>query len=336
VTDWEVECVVHFRPGDVVNQGFVHFGFHDRAGRQYAIAHARHFLGLVGDDDRLAWTVAKDDVFPDVPNIAADLEFPMFIDELRDGSLIVPNFECARLYRIDPERKRADLLVDGHTLGMVDMGNAVVDAGGSIWVNEVTGCRVWRFDPAGKVIEVLGTGEPGFQHDAAGFDQVRFNWIYDIRRGPDDDIYVLDSRNFSLRRIDIEARRVVTVAGNGSAGYTGDGGDARHATFGSDPTAPFDGPISLSLDELGNAFIGDRQNHVVRMLDRSTGTIATIAGRPAADDQRANDPRERDPRRLNLPQISSMDYHAGRLFVPTDLGEPQGDLAVLRKTASPR
>ena len=258
----------------------------------------------------------------------------MFIDALPDGSLLVSNFEVARLYRIDVERMRADLLVDGHAIGMVDMGNCVVDAAGTVWVNEVTGCRVWRFDASGRVVAVLGTGQPGFQRDSVDFDAVRFNWIYDIRRGPDDSIYVLDSRNFALRVIDIAARRVVTIAGNGTSGYSGDGGDAREATFGSDPTTRFDGPISLSVDELGNAYIGDRQNHVVRMLERASGTISTIAGSHVADDARANDPAERHPRRLNLPQISSMDYHGGRLFVPTDLAEGHGgDLAVLRRSS---
>ena len=71
------------------------------------------------------------------------------------------------------------------------------------------------------------------------------------------------------------------------------------ATFGGDPTARFDGPISLSLDEVGNVYVGDRFNHVVRMIDAVTGTISTIAGRLAADDDRPNDPGEQDPRQLN-------------------------------------
>lgn len=163
----------------------------------------------------------------------------------------------------------AELLVDGHEFGLVDMGNCVV-------------------------------GDDGF------------------------------SKNFALRVIDVAARSVGLLAGSGSPGYTGDGGDARTATFGSDPTARFDGPISLSVDEAGNAFVGDRFNHVVRMIERRSGIISTIAGSSVTDTERANDPGERDPLRLNLPQISSMDYDRGRLFVPTDLTGDSGDLIVLR------
>jgi hypothetical protein len=289
-------------------------------------------VGLVGDDDRIEWTVAERPVLPGVPNVIAALDFPMFVDSLPDGSLLVSNLGNARLFRIDVERMEARMLVDGLAVGLADMGNCVVDDEGCVWVNEVRGCRVWRFDEAGRVIEVLGSGQPGFQVEPASFESVRFSWIYDLRRAPDGRIYVLDSRNFALRAIEMAKRRVVTLAGTGSPGYAGDGGDARQATFGSDQTARFDGPISLSLDEAGNAYVGDRFNHVVRMIELETGRISTIAGRPTADAERPNDPAERDPVQLNLPQISSMDYHAGRLFVPTDLSADRGDLAVLHRT----
>ncbi len=133
----------------------------------------------------------------------------------------------------------------------------------------------------------------------------------------DDGTYVLDSGNFALRR-----------------GYDGDGDDARSATFGSDPTAQFDGPISLALDEDGNAYVGDRFNHAVRALDRESSRIATIAGRRGADPEQRNDPREGDPLRVNLPAISSMDYADGRLYVPTDLEDGSGELVVLHRVVS--
>jgi len=324
-----VERIVHFDPGDFVKAGLAHFGFHLRNGHYYAIAHQQHYLGLVGQDDRLLWTAASRPVFEGVPNIAVDLEYPIYVDVLPDETLVVSNFGNAQLYRIDPETLSARLLIDGRKLGLIDMGNCVVDEEGFIWVNEVRGCRVWRFDQAGRPIEALGDGVAGFQADAVGFDAVRFNWVYDLRPGPDGTIYVLDSKNFALRKIDPDSRSVRLLAGNGTPGYTGDGVNARSATFGSDPAATFDGPISLSLDEAGNAYVGDRFNHVVRMIERDSGIISTIAGRPDATAEADNDPAERDPLRLNLPMISSMDYHHGRLFVPTDLAGGSGDLAVL-------
>ena len=332
MVSWRIQRVVHFGPDDFVKAGTAHFGFHDRNGRFYAIAHQKHFLGAVGDDDSLLWTLAATAVFPGVPNIEADLRFPMYLDALPDGALVVSNFGNARLYRVDGGAMRAVLLIDGETLGMTDMGNCVVDAQGYIWVNEVKGCRLWRFDPTGRPVLVLGDGRPGFQRDPTSFADARFSWIYDLRRGPDDNLYVLDSRNFALRMINPTESYVTTLAGNGTAGYAGDGGDARKATFGGDPAARFDGPISLSLDEGGNIYVGDRYNHVVRMIERKTGIISTIAGHREVGGEDPTDPSERDPLRANLPQISSMDYHRGQLFVPTDLGTESGELVVLQRT----
>lgn len=329
---WVVERIVHFEPGDLVKSGLAHFGFHLRNGRYCAIAHQQHYLGLVGQDGRLLWTAAPRPVFDGVPNVAVGLDFPIYVDALPDGTLVVSNFGNARLFRIDEETLSARMLVDGRELGLIDMGNCVVDNEGSIWVNEVRGCRIWRFDQSGRPLEILVDGVAGFQAEAVRFDAARFNWVYDLRLGPDGTIYVLDSKNFALRVINPGSRSVRLLAGTGTSGYSGDGADALRATFGSDTTATFDGPISLSLDDAGNAYGGDRFNRVVRMIERESGIISTIAGRSDGAAEAGNDPTERDPLRLNLPMISSMDYHGGHLFVPTDLVRNSGDLAVLRRS----
>ncbi len=308
-----------------------HFGFHDRSGNRYAIFHQKHFLGLVGDDDELVWTVAAKPVIEGIPNITAALNFPIYLDNLADGALIVSNFGDARIYQIKPDKMSAQLIIDGSKLGMKDAGNCVVDDEDCIWVNEVKGCKVWRFDKTGTPLLTLGDGTPGFQSKPAPFHKARFNWIYDIRRGPDGNIYVLDSKNFALRRIDLDEGLVHTIAGTGETGYEGDNEDAKYATFGSDPTARFDGPISLSLDKEGNIFVGDRHNHVVRMIHADSGNIRTIAGNHNSLSGKSNDPEETDPLKLNLPEISSMDYYDDRLFVPTDLTPETGDLVVLRR-----
>jgi sugar lactone lactonase YvrE len=255
----------------------------------------------------------------------------MYIDNLPDDTLLVSNFGDARLYRINVERKKAELFVDGLSMGMKDAGNCVVDDEGLVWVNEVKGCRIWRFDSKGKPVLTLGDGTPGFQSGTVDFGEAKFSWIYDIRRGPDGNIYVLDSKNFAVRSIDLKLCVVNTLAGTGKAGYEGDDGNARNATFGSNPEARFDGPISLSLDEEGNIFVGDRMNHVVRMVHRKLDIVKTIAGNPNCAKGMTNNPEEKDPLKLNLPEISSMDYFNGQLFVPTDLSPEAGDLAVLRR-----
>jgi hypothetical protein len=75
--------------------------------------------------------------------------------------------------------------------------------------------------------------------------------------------------------------------------------------------------------------VGDRYNHVVRMIHRKTSIITTIVGNHKSIDEEKNNPNETDRLKLNLP--SSLDYHDGRLFVPTDITADVGDLIVLRK-----
>jgi hypothetical protein len=332
MTRWSVERIVHFdTESDFVKAGFAHFGFHDKTGGFYAISHQRHFMGLVGRRGELVWTVAKEPVFRAIPNIQAPLDFPIFVDSLDDDSLVVSNFGDSRLYRIYPDRMKAELFVDGNALGIKHAGNCVVDDDGHVWLNEVEGCRIRKFDQLGRLVLTLGKGVPGFQSRPAEFDEVMFNWIYDIRRGRDGNIYVLDSKNFAVRVIDVGAGRVFTIAGTGLPGYGGDGGNPLLATVGGDKSARFDGPISLSLDEDGNIYVGDRFNRVVRMIDKESNTIVTIAGDTRFEGEQRNGQEEKDPLRLRLPKIASMDYWNGRLFVPTDLSEGSGDLAVLLK-----
>lgn len=336
VANWTVERIIHFEPEDLVKNGQSHFGFHDRIGNHYAIFHQKHFLGLIGKKDQLEWTCGPSQVLERVPNIKADLNFPMYVDNLDDKSLIVSNFGNARLYRINVKEQIAELFVDGQAIGMKDAGNCVVDNEDTVWVNEVKGCKIWRFNNTGEPMLTLGDGTPGFQANTTDFDEARFNWIYDIRRGPDGNIYVLDSKNFAVRIINLKQKAVSTVAGTGKAGYEGDKGNARNATFGSDPSARFDGPISLSLDEGGSIFVGDRMNHVVRMIHKESKIITTIAGNHDCMKGISNNLEEKDPLKLNLPEISSMDYFNGLLFVPTDLASEKGDLAILKRQISPR
>ena len=94
----------------------------------------------------------------------------------------------------------------------------------------------------------------------------------------------------------------------GRSGYSGDGGDPQADTFGGDASASFDGPISLSLDEQGNIYVGDRFNKVVRVIEKESNTIDTIAGDSGVRGEEGNDALDANPLRLRLPKISSMDY----------------------------
>ena len=82
-------------------------------------------------------------------------------------------------------------------------------------------------------------------------------------------IYILERSGNALRVVD-RSGKIRTIAGTGKSGSTGDGGDAKAATF--------NGPKHLCVDSEGNVFIADTENHRVRMFRASDGTIHNVAG----------------------------------------------------------
>lgn len=325
--EWSIRHIFNFAARQPWGQGFCAFGFHGSKGTQYLLQYDEHWLGCLAADDAFLWTAGAVDKGLSPTHIPFNVRHPHYITELPDGSLLVSSNGTNEIFKIRPDRETAELFINTARAGLQDVGNCVYDEQGSIWVHEIVGCRVWRFNLAGEPILTLGNGQPGFQAGTVPFESVLFNWIYDLRLGPDGNLYVLDSKNFCVRRINVHESTVSLIVGTGRPGYSGDGGHALAATLGSDPREHFDGPFSLSLDEEGNIFIGDTYNHVVRMVNLATGRIATIAGHHPAEPSRRNDPLETDPLKLNLPKICSMDYYGGCLFVP----DWSDDLIVLER-----
>ena len=88
---------------------------------------------------------------------------------------------------------------------------------------------------------------------------------------PADNIYIADGRNHRIRKVD-SAGVISTVAGNGTEGYSGDGGAAVGAQL--------NFPSRVALDGAGNLYIVDGRNHRIRKVD-SAGVISTVAGNGA-------------------------------------------------------
>lgn len=322
---WLIERVINYHPNKLWGQGYAQFGFPDASGNRYTLSFEDHWIGRV-EGDSLIWTVGPTPVPGSQRHTIADIAKPTYLTTCPDGALLVTSSGNCRAYRVTPDGSEARPVIDGQRIGISDLGNFEYDGSGDIWANEVLGCRVWHLSGDGQPLQVIGS-EPGPSEETAAFAAARFGPIFDLRRGPDGLMYVLDSGNYCVRRLDPSTQQVVRVVGTGMPGYGGDGGDALSATLGSTPRAKFDGPWSLAFDEIGDMFIGDTQNHVVRMVERRTNIITTIAGTHAAVPGRRNDPTETDPLHLNLPLICSLDSHGGRLFIP----EWDGDLIILAR-----
>ena len=206
---WQVDRVVAITDDAHWKDGFSDAIFHDDLGRQYCVHWDEHWISCLEPDDRLRWTCDPKSVPNSPVHIHADLENPAMVCRQPDGAILVSCFGNHRFFKIIPEEQSTRVLIDGDAHGLKDTGYGVVDHSGNIWVNEITGCRIWQFSPDGKPVLTLGNGESGLQAEDVSFNEVQFSWVYDIRCGSDGNIYVLDSRNFVVRKIDLR-REVVT------------------------------------------------------------------------------------------------------------------------------
>lgn len=114
---------------------------------------------------------------------------------------------------------------------------------------------------------LAGTGEAGYSGDGGWATSARMNKPLDVAVDRDGNVYVADTFNNVVRRVD-RTGLIGTVAGNGSRGFAGDGGPAGAARLAS--------PTGIALDRDGNLYIADSENYRVRKV--TNGIISTIAG----------------------------------------------------------
>jgi DNA-binding beta-propeller fold protein YncE len=135
-------------------------------------------------------------------------------------------------------------------------------------IADVAGHRVHVVDlPSRTILPFAGTGDA--RHDGDGGPAIQAG-IFGARAvafAPDGSLYVMERQGSCIRRI--RDGIIETVAGTGARGYAGDGGDARQAVF--------DAPKEMAVDHLGNIFVVDTENHVIRRIDAQTWIVTTIA-----------------------------------------------------------
>lgn len=128
----------------------------------------------------------------------------------------------------------------------------------TLWIALREGNSVWKLDlESGNIFHVAGTGKSGFA-DGPGA-KATFNGPKGIVVGPGGDVFVMDTENHAVRKIDATGL-VTTVAGGGppSKGFGGDGGPALQGKM--------DRTHGITIDAAGVIYIGDSNNHRVRRV----------------------------------------------------------------------
>ncbi|HEY6161373.1 MAG TPA: T9SS type A sorting domain-containing protein [Bacteroidia bacterium] len=143
-----------------------------------------------------------------------------------------------------------------------------LDANGNMYISDGYNNRVRKVDALGIITTFAGTGVMGYTGDGGPADSATFKYPYSVAFDQSGNVYISDGLNNCVRKVDVN-NIITTFAGTGSGGYTGDGGPADQARLYS--------PQGISMDQDGNLFIVDRNNHVIRKVDAS-GMISTYAG----------------------------------------------------------
>jgi hypothetical protein len=141
---------------------------------------------------------------------------------------------------------------------------------GALWICEYTGQRIRKVNKDGTIQTMAGTGKVGYTGDGGPALQATFNLPHEIRFDKEGNYYLTDMKNHAIRRVDAKTGVITTFAGNGTGGYSGDGGPASKAQLKS--------PHSLQFGAEGSLYICDIGNHVIRKVDPKSGIITTFAG----------------------------------------------------------
>ncbi len=140
-----------------------------------------------------------------------------------------------------------------------------VDSAGRLYICDSGNNRV-REVSNGVITTVAGNGTPGFSGDNGPATSAQLNYITGIAVDSAGNLYISDFNNNRIRKVSNGV--ITTVAGTGTAGYSGDSGPATSAELNS--------PFGVAVDSSGNLYICDSGNFRVREV--SKGVITTLVG----------------------------------------------------------
>jgi sugar lactone lactonase YvrE len=133
-----------------------------------------------------------------------------------------------------------------------------LDAAGNLYIADRDDHRIRKVDAVTQVISTVAGAhaDGGFSGDGGPANEARLSGPTGIALDEAGTLYIVDSGNNRIRRVDADTGVITTVAGTSEAGYSGDGGPPAQARF--------QGPSGILFDACGNIWISDSGNQVVR------------------------------------------------------------------------
>ncbi len=227
-------------------------------------------------DGRLAIAAGMIPVYPGSSNVVAGIAFnpagDMFV---ADSSYIRKVDSSTGIISTIAGSSDSGPCVDGGLASKACLGfpQAIAfDKSGNMFFADAGNQNVRRIDVATRIITTIaGSGKQGFSGDNGPASKADLNDPNGLTVDDAGNVYIADSNNYRVRKIDASTQIITTIAGDGDGGYSeylGDDGPA---------VAAHVAPNGIALDRNGNLLIADYGNHRIRKITVS-GIITTVAG----------------------------------------------------------
>jgi uncharacterized protein (TIGR03437 family) len=148
-----------------------------------------------------------------------------------------------------------------------DPEGVAVDSAGDLYITDTLNYAIRMVAPNGMISTIAGDGVAGYTGDGGAASQAQLSYPAGIAVDSGGAVYFADA-GAAVRKID-SSGRISTIAGNGSLGYTGDGGLATAASL--------DGPIGIALNANGDVYVADSGNNAIRLLSIQLAALTSAA-----------------------------------------------------------
>jgi trimeric autotransporter adhesin len=227
-------------------------------------------------------TECCDEIRPETTATSKQLYYPQAVAVDSGGNLFIADSYNQVVEKVTPDGSiktiAGDLLNgtagfagDGGPAASAQLnypGDVAVDSAGNLFIADTGNNRIRKVTSAGIITTVAGKGTDGYSGDGGPAASAQLSSPQGVALDAAGNLFIADTGNNRIRRVTPDGT-ITTVAGNGTSGFSGDGGAATLAMLGS--------PQHIAVDTAGNLYMAESNINRIRMVT-SAGIITTIAG----------------------------------------------------------